>query len=113
MTMPDGGQQPGQQSTSPSMQSMPGMTMNAKPATFIEAIEQHATSGTSAEPNSTPMPMLMVTKGGWMFMFHSVVFVNAQQQTGPRGADKVFSTNWFMPMAQHKLGRGLLPPVPC
>ena len=107
MTMPDGGQQPGQQSAAPSMQSMPGMTMNTKPATFIEAIEQHATSGTSAEPNSTPMPMLMVTKGGWMFMFHSVVFVNGQQQTGPRGADKVFSTNWFMPMAQHKLGPGL------
>ena len=26
----------------------------------------------------------------------------------PRGYDKVFSTNWFMPMAQRKIGRGEL-----
>ncbi len=99
MQMPDAANQDG-------MQSMSGMTMGQPPTTLIEQIEQHATSGTSAEPNSTPTPMLMTTKGGWMLMFHSVVFVNVQQQTGPRGADKVFSTNWFMPMAQRKLGPG-------
>ena len=38
-----------------------------------------------------------------MLMLHGVAFFNAQQQSGPRGADKVFSTNWFMPMAQRKL----------
>ncbi len=106
MQMPEGADQQNQQSVAGSMQSMPGMTMNRTPTTFIAAIEQAATSGTSAEPNSTPMPMLMTMKRGWMLMFHSVVFVNAQQQSGPRGADKVFSTNWFMPMAQRKLGPG-------
>jgi len=30
------------------------------------------------------------------------------QQSGPRGDDKVFSTNWFMSMAQRQLGRGTL-----
>jgi hypothetical protein len=30
------------------------------------------------------------------------------QQSGPRGADKFFSTNWFMPMAQRKIGNGTL-----
>jgi hypothetical protein len=107
MQMPEGGDQHDQPPTTRSMQDMPGMTMNQPPTTLIGEIEQHATSGTSAEPNSTPMPMLITMKRGWMLMFHSVVFVNAQQQTGPRGADKVFSTNWFMPMAQRRLGAGL------
>ena len=41
-------------------------------------------------------------------MFHGEVFLNDIQQTGPRGADKFFSTNWFMPMAQRELGHGTL-----
>ena len=41
-------------------------------------------------------------------MFHGVLFLNEIQQSGPRGADKFFSTNWFMPMAQRKLGGGTL-----
>jgi hypothetical protein len=47
---------------------MAAMNMDEKPTTFIEEIEQHATSGTSAEPNSTPVPMLMTMKGSWMLM---------------------------------------------
>ncbi len=82
------------------------MRMGAKPTTLIEEITQHVTSGTSAEPNSTPVPMLMTMKGSWMLMLHGVAFLNAQQQSGPRGADKVFSTNWIMPMAQRKVGPG-------
>ncbi len=91
-------------------QQMPGMHMNMSeaPATFIDEILHHSTSGTSAEPNSTPMPMLMTRKGRWMLMFHGVIFLNAMQQSGPRGADKVFSTNWLMPMAQRHLGPGTL-----
>ncbi len=85
---------------------MPGMRMGGKPTTFIGLIEQHATSGTSAEPNSTPMSMLMTMKDGWMLMFHGVGFLNAIQESGPRGADKIFSTNWLMPMAQRRLGPG-------
>lgn len=83
---------------------MPGM--NAQPKTLVEEIVQHATSGTSAEPNSTPISMLMTMKGNWMLMFHGQAFLNALQQSGPRGSDKVFSTNWFMPMAQRQLGPG-------
>jgi hypothetical protein len=82
------------------------MNMGGTPTTFIEEIEQHATSGTSAEPNSTPAPMLMTMTGSWMLMLHGVAFLNVQQQTGPRGADKVFSTNWLMPMAQRRFGPG-------
>lgn len=92
----------------PGMQGPAAMDMDGKPKSLVDEIEQHATSGTSAEPNSTPLPMLMTMKGSWTLMFHGVAFVNAQQQTGPRGADKVFSTNWLMPMAQRRLGPGTL-----
>jgi hypothetical protein len=87
---------------------MSGMHMDMKgsPGTFVQEIIHHGTSGTSAEPNSTPVPMLMTMKGNWMLMFHGEAFLNAIQQSGPRGSDKVFSTNWFMPMAQRQLGRG-------
>jgi hypothetical protein len=81
-------------------------SMRPKPTTFIATITQHATSGTSAEPNSTPMPMLMTMKRDWMLMFHGEAFLNVLQQSGSRGSDKVFSTNWFMPMAQRELGPG-------
>jgi hypothetical protein len=89
-----------------SQMSMPGMSMpNAPQANpFIESIIQHSTSGTSAEPDSTSAPMLMTTKGKWTLMFHGTAFVNAIQQSGARGHDKVFSTNWFMPMAQRSIG---------
>lgn len=76
------------------------------PETFLEVIQQHSTSGTSAEPDSTPLAMLMTMKGRWMLMFHGEAFLNAVQQSGARGADKVFSTNWVMPMAQTQLGPG-------
>ena len=82
--------------------------MNMQPQNFIQEIEHHGTSGTSAEPDSTPIPMLMTMKGNWTIMFHANVFIIDEQQSGPRGGDKFFSTNWFMPMAQRKLGPGVL-----
>ena len=78
------------------------------PDTFIGAIEGHAASGTSAEPNSTPTPMLMTMKRNWMLMFHANAFVLDTQQSTSRGGDKLFSINWFMPMAERPLGRGQL-----
>src|SRR5271170_4144670 len=80
---------------------MPGIAPTT--GDFLQAILQHTTSGTSAEPNSTPAPMLMKMAGEWMLMFHGNVFLVEQQQTSPRGGDKFFSTNWFMPMAQRQL----------
>lgn len=85
-------------------QSMPGMDSHS----FIDALLQHSTSGTDAEPVSTPVSMLMTTKGNWTFMFHGEAFLNDVQQTGPRGSSKFFATNWWMPMAQRKFGNGTL-----
>lgn len=90
---------------------MPGMQhgeMEMQPQSFLENVLRHASSGTSAEPNSTPAPMLMTMKGNWTLMFHGVAWLNALQQSGPRGSDKFFSTSWFMPMAQRPLGPGRL-----
>jgi hypothetical protein len=84
------------------------MNMSGKAATFVESITNHASSGTSAEPDSTPAPMLMTMRGNWMLMFHANAFVVNTQQTSPRGRDGFFSTNWFMPMAQGQLGAGQL-----
>jgi hypothetical protein len=73
---------------------------------LIEAVEQHGSSGTSIEPASTPVPMLMTTHGSWQLMLHGNAFAaNTQQQADkPRNRDAFFSTNWIMPMAQRKLG---------
>ncbi len=77
------------------------------PESFLQEIVRHGASGTSAEPNSTPVPMLMTAKGAWMLMFHANAFVIDEQQSSPRGGNKFFSTNWFMGMAQRPLGPGV------
>ena len=84
-----------------------GALITMHPENFLQAIVSHATSGTSAEPITTPAPMLMTRKGAWTLMFHANVFVLDEQQSSSRGGDKFFSTNWFMPMAQRKLGFGV------
>ena len=81
-------------------------SMNMDSSTLIELIDQHATAGTDAQPTSTPADMLMTHRGDWMLMLHGVAFLNETQQSGVRGDDKFFSTNWIMPMAQRKIGRG-------
>jgi len=84
------------------------MLMGRTPQSFTQEIEAHATSGTSAEPNSTPVAMLMSMHGAWMLMVHGNGFIADTQQTSPRGSDKLFSTNWGMLMAQRHWGQGQL-----
>lgn len=89
-------------------ESMQHDQMHMEPSTFIDALLAHESSGTSVEPNSTEVPMLMTMKSNWMLMLHGQAFFNAIEQNGPRGADKVFSTNWVMFMAQRQAGPGQL-----
>lgn len=65
-------------------------------------------SGTSMNPQSWRMPMFMPRVGGWSLMFMGQAFLLDTQQSGPRGGDKFYSTNWFMAAATHNLGRGSL-----
>ncbi|PYY18506.1 MAG: hypothetical protein DMG61_00305 [Acidobacteria bacterium] len=82
--------------------------MSMQSDSLLQLIQHHATAGTDAEPNSTPNDMIMTMKRDWMLMFHGVAFLSDTQQTGPRGRDKLFSTNWMMPMAQRRLGNGTI-----
>ncbi len=77
---------------------MEGMDMGQPESS---APPEHAASGTSVNPRSSPMDMIHKRWGDWTFMFHGVVFVADEQQTGPRGGDKFFAPNWFMGTASH------------
>jgi hypothetical protein len=94
--------------THSSIQMPSGMHMGGNSCSFIDLIQQHQGAGTDGMPASTPAEMIMFSKGSWNFMLHGEAFLNDVQQSGPRGADKLFSTNWVMFMGQRKLGRGTL-----
>ncbi len=61
-------------------------------------------SGTSVNPDGWPMPMLMTHFGRWNTMFMGLGFLSDIQQSGPRGGDKLYSTNWVMASAEHSVG---------
>ena len=65
-------------------------------------------SGTALTPRVLPFPMLYKSFGNWHVMVQGVAFGVHTNQTGPRGRDKFFAPNWFMPMASRRLGPGIL-----
>jgi hypothetical protein len=65
-------------------------------------------SGTSMNPAAAEMHMTMRQQGDWMLMLHGAAFINQVEQSGPRGGDKLFSTNWVMGMADRPLAGGHL-----
>ncbi|MFZ0798324.1 MAG: hypothetical protein WCA13_20240 [Terriglobales bacterium] len=83
---------------------MPGMDMSQTAPDWMPS--PHAGSGTGWQPAATPGHMWMRSIGAWNLMAHGVVFVDYNQQGGPRGEGKAESVNWLMLMEQHKLGRG-------
>jgi hypothetical protein len=82
--------------------SAPGMNM--VDMNLASMFLMGAASGTSVNPASWPMPMLMTHFGHWNTMFMGVAFLASTQQSGPRGADKFYSPNWFMGSAEHRAG---------
>jgi hypothetical protein len=82
----------------PGMQ-MPGATSSSAP---------HPGSGTAWEPASVPEREWMLMRGGWMLMAHGEIFIDYNQQGGPRGEGKAESVNWEMLMEQHQLGAGTI-----
>jgi hypothetical protein len=61
-------------------------------------------SGTSVNPAAWPMPMVMTHYGSWNTMFMGTGFIVDTQQSGPRGGDKLYSPNWLMASAEHRIG---------
>src|SRR2546428_8434809 len=64
-------------------------------------------SGTSIQPKTTSESesMIHTSLGKWTFMFHANAFIVDTQQTGPRGRDKFYSSNWLMPALTRQYGR--------
>src|SRR5580765_4934103 len=85
--------------------SMPEHPM-AEPAAPLGVAENRDASGTSWQPDSTPMFMWHATIGGWAIGLHENVFVGFDDQMGTRGDDRFISTNWVMAMARHAIRSG-------
>ena len=60
-------------------------------------------SGTSWQPDSTPMSGLHAMRGAWMTMVHGQADLIYDDQGGPRGATQSFSTSMLMFMARREL----------
>jgi len=87
-------------------QDMSGMQMNMRENSPLPS--PHAGSGTGWQPASVPANEWMWMRGGWEFMAHGVIFIDYNQQGGPRGEGKAESVNWGMTMEQHRLGAGTI-----
>ena len=89
-----------------SMEDMPGMHMGGGAPSWMPS--PHSGSGTAWEPASVPSHMWMWSRDGWDLMAHGVIFVDYNQQGGPRGVGKAESVNYAMLMEQHNLWRGTI-----
>ncbi len=76
----------------------------------IENSVGYLSSGTSIEPRTTGDSAAMVHRsiGTWTFMFHANAVLATNQQSGLRGSDKTFGSNWFMPMLTRPFGGNTL-----
>jgi hypothetical protein len=82
--------------------STPRMNMvDMNPASMLL---MNLASGTSINPPSWAMPMLMTHFGHWNTMFMGTAFLVNTQQARPRGGDKLYSPNWLMLSAEHRVG---------
>jgi hypothetical protein len=92
---------------------MPGMTMGDQhmammPAALGSGSMMREASGTSWQPDATPMDGIMGRLGGWSTMVHGYISGIYDNQGGPRGGDKTFSESMLMVMAEHQVGPGRL-----
>ena len=85
---------------------MAGMHMDMQMTSQIPS--PHEGSGTAWQPASVTGHEWMWMHGGWDLMAHGVIFIDYNQQGGPRGEGKAESVNWGMLMEQHKLGSGTI-----
>lgn len=65
-------------------------------------------SGTSWQPEATPMEGLHLMKGDWSLMAHGFVNAIYDKQTGPRGDSKSFTESMAMLMGNRPVGPGTL-----
>jgi hypothetical protein len=93
------------------MSQMAGMdhsTMNHTDMNRSGMLLMNESSGTGFQPAAWPMPMVMTRAGGWNLLWMGQAFLVDTQQSGPRGGDKFYSSNWGMLGAVHRAGSGSL-----
>jgi hypothetical protein len=90
----------------PGMADMPAMPI--APISMTGAFGPYSmareASGTSWQPDTTPMDEPQFMLGPWMLMAHGYADAIYDDQGGPRGASKGFSTSMGMLMARRPLG---------
>jgi hypothetical protein len=88
--------------------TMHGMDMKG----FVGALGPYSmmrdASGTAWQPDSAPMWAIMGRRGDWSTMVHGFATLIHDNQGGPRGDRKTFSTSMLMGMAQRSAGGGTL-----
>jgi hypothetical protein len=98
------------QGSMPGMQmpgtKMPGMTM--APAGPLGIDPSRDGSGTSWQPDDTPMSGPMRSAGAWTFMLHGAAFLEELRAGGSRGARQFGSVNWVMGMAERSTSSSAL-----
>ena len=68
--------------------------------------EMRSASGTSWQPDSTPMFMWHARSGDWRLGLHTNSFFGYDGSTTGRGDDQLLSINWIMGMATRSVGTG-------
>ena len=85
-----------------------GDTSPSMPSAFGPYSMMRDGSGTSWQPDTSPMEGLHWMRGDWSLMLHGFANVIYDRQTGPRGDRKSFTESMAMLMAQRPLGPGTL-----
>jgi hypothetical protein len=126
MSAPTGNAQPsGASNPTPGMETheMGGMTMDPNslmvmsgeqmkisigPGTLNSLQMGQMGSGSSWQPATTPMYMYTKVSGKWVVFVHADAKIGVNAQGGARGVTKFESSNWIMPMAFRRVGKGTL-----
>lgn len=78
------------------------------PSNDISMFLLSQSSGTGFQPSAWAMPGRMDQIGSWRLMTMGQVFIVGTQQSGPRGKDQVYATNWGMVAGARNLWSGAI-----
>jgi hypothetical protein len=90
------------------MPAMPGMQMPMMTPGPVGIDDMRDASGTSWQPDESPMSGPMRQRGPWTLMLHGNGFLQEIHTSGARGMNQFGSVNWLMGMAERDLAGGRL-----
>jgi hypothetical protein len=88
------------------MDAMPGMSIGGMKGDLGAYPMARDASGTSWQPDSSPMEGPVIELGSWSAMLHGSATAVYDSQGGPRGGDKGFVDSMLMGMAQRPVDGG-------